>query len=120
MDFTELFTPAAIAASWNEVASNRIPYLGEAMFPAKKQAGLDLKWIKGSKGLPVSLMPTAFDAKATFRDRIGLAKLETEMPFSGRAIRLRSATVRTFSAPRLPTTRTLLPLSRVCSTTRTT
>lgn len=81
MDFTELFTPAAIAANWNEVASNRIPYLGEAMFPAKKQAGLDLKWIKGSKGLPVSLMPTAFDAKATFRDRIGLAKLETEMPF---------------------------------------
>ena len=26
-------------------------------------------------------MPSAFDAKATFRDRIGLAKLETEMPF---------------------------------------
>lgn len=81
MDFTELFTPAAIAANWTEASSNRIPYLGEAMFPAKKQAGLDLKWIKGSKGLPVSLMPTAFDAKATFRDRIGLAKLETEMPF---------------------------------------
>lgn len=81
MDFTELFTPAAIAANWTEASSNRIPYLGEAMFPAKKQAGLDLKWIKGNKGLPVSLMPTAFDAKATFRDRIGLAKLETEMPF---------------------------------------
>ena len=81
MDFSTLFNPAAIAASWEEAASNRIPYLGEGLFPAKKQAGLDLKWIKGSKGLPVSLMPTAFDAKATFRDRIGLAKLETEMPF---------------------------------------
>ena len=81
MDFTELFSPAAIAANWQEAASDRIPYLGEALFPAKKQAGLDLKWIKGSKGVPVSLMPSAFDAKATFRDRIGLAKLETEMPF---------------------------------------
>lgn len=81
MDFTALFNPVAIAANWKEAASNRIPYLGEALFPAKKQAGLDLKWIKGSKGVPVSLMPSAFDAKATFRDRIGLEKLETEMPF---------------------------------------
>lgn len=81
MDFTELFSPAAIAANWTEAATNRIAYLGEALFPAKKQAGLDLKWIKGAKGAPISLMPTAFDAKATFRDRIGVEKLETEMPF---------------------------------------
>lgn len=81
MDFTELFSPVAIAANWTESASNRIPYLGEALFPAKKQAGLDLKWIKGAKGVPVSLMPSAFDAKATFRDRMGVEKLETEMPF---------------------------------------
>lgn len=51
------------------------------MFPARKKAGLDLSWLKGSRGLPVSLMPSAFDAKATFRDRIGFEKLETEMPF---------------------------------------
>ena len=75
MDFTELFSPAAIAANWTEAATNRIAYLGEALFPAKKQAGLDLKWIKGAKGAPISLMPTAFDAKATFRDRIGVEKL---------------------------------------------
>lgn len=81
MNLRELFTPAAIAASWEEVASNRVPYLGEALFPAQKKAGLDLSWIRGSKGLPVSLMPSAFDAKATFRDRPGLTKLETEMPF---------------------------------------
>lgn len=80
MLLNELFTPTAIAASWMEAASNRIPYLGEGLFPAKKQAGLDLKWIKGVKGVPVSLMPSAFDAKATFRERIGMEKLETEMP----------------------------------------
>lgn len=81
MNLREFFTPAAIAAQWNEVASNRIPYLGAGLFPAKKKAGLDLSWLKGSKGLPVSLMPSAFNAKATFRDRIGFEKLETEMPF---------------------------------------
>jgi len=81
MLFDGLFSPAAIGANWTEAASNRIPYLGEGLFPARKQAGLDLKWIKGSKGIPVSLMPSAFDAKATFRDRIGVSKVETEMPF---------------------------------------
>lgn len=81
MDLREFFTPATIAANWTEVASNYIDYIGPGLFPAKKKAGLDLSWLKGSKGLPVSLMPSAFDAKATFRDRIGFEKLETEMPF---------------------------------------
>ena len=81
MLFDGLFSPAAIGANWTENVSNRKPYLGEGLFPARKQAGLDLKWIKGSKGIPVSLMPSAFDAKATFRDRIGVEKVETEMPF---------------------------------------
>ena len=81
MNFTELFTPAAIAANWAEVQSNRVPYLGEALFTNQKKAGLDLSWIRGSKGLPVSLMPSTFDAQATFRDRIGVQKVETEMPF---------------------------------------
>ena len=80
-EFRQLVTPKALAANWTEVVSNRIPYLGETLFPSKQKAGLDLSWIKGSKGLPVSLMPSAFDAKATFRDRPGVAKLDTEMPF---------------------------------------
>lgn len=81
MDFKAFFTPAAIAATWTEAASNRVPYLGAGLFGAKKKAGLDLSWIKGNRGLPISLMPSAFDAKATFRDRIGVVKTETEMPF---------------------------------------
>lgn len=81
MDFKAFFTPAAIAANWTEVASNRIPYLGAGLFGNKKKAGLDLAWIKGNRGLPISLMPSTFDAKATFRDRIGVSKTETEMPF---------------------------------------
>ena len=81
MLLTEFFNPKAIAAHWEEVYSNQIPYFGTALFPAAKKAGLDLAWLKGNKGLPISLMPSAFDAKATFRDRIGVKKIETEMPF---------------------------------------
>lgn len=80
-EFRQMVSPKAIAANWTEAVSNRIPYLGETLFPSKQKAGLDLKWIKGNKGLPVSLMPSAFDAKATFRDRPGLESLATEMPF---------------------------------------
>ena len=71
----------AVATYYSEVSSNRIPYLGATLFPPRKQLGLDLSWIKGSKGLPVALKPSAFDAKATVRDRVGFEKIETEMPF---------------------------------------
>lgn len=81
MKLTDVFNSQAIALNWTEVASNAIPYLGTGFFPAKKKAGLDLKWIKGHKGLPVSLMPSNFDAKATFRDRVGISFSETEMAF---------------------------------------
>ena len=81
MNIFDLFKPEVIAAYWTEAVSNRIPYLGEALFPNDKKAGLDLSWITGNEGLPVSLMPSQFDAKATFRDRPGIEKTETEMPF---------------------------------------
>lgn len=89
MNIREMFTPAEIAAQWTEVYSNRIPYLGEGLFPERKKAGLDLGWIRGNKGLPVSLMPSAFDVQSTFRDRIGLEKLETEMPFFKEGFKLK-------------------------------
>jgi len=81
MNIFDLFKPEVIAAYWKETVSNRIPYLGEILFPNDKKSGLDLSWITGNDGLPVSLMPSAFDAKATFRDRPGMGKTETEMPF---------------------------------------
>lgn len=81
MKLSDVFTAEAVAANYTEAASNKIPYLGEGFFPSQKKAGLDLKWIKGHKGLPVSLAPSVFDAKSKFRDRVGIAKTETEMPF---------------------------------------
>ena len=91
MDYRNVFTPAAIAAHWTEVASNQIPYLGKSFFTPAKKAGLSLKWFKGSNGLPVSLMPSAFDAKATFRDRPGFKVLESEMPFFREGFKIKEA-----------------------------
>lgn len=81
MKLSEVFNAKAIALNYTQAASNAIPYLGTGFFPAQKKAGLDLKWIKGHKGLPVSLMPSAFDAKSTFRDRVGISLSETQMAF---------------------------------------
>ena len=81
MRMTDAYSASAIAAYHNEVASNKIAYLGAGLFPSKKKTGLDLKWIKTSKGLPVSLAPSAFDTVSTIRSREGFKIDETEMAF---------------------------------------
>lgn len=70
------------------MASTNDDYLGEELFPARKTLGLDLSWIKGSGGLPVMLQPSAFDTKATVRDRVAFGKVLTEMPFFRESMRL--------------------------------
>lgn len=79
--FNDVFGSSVVAAVYNEAASNRIPYLGEGFFPAKQKSGLNLKWIKTSKGLPVSLAPSAFDVVAPIRSRQGLEVIDTEMAY---------------------------------------
>lgn len=81
-------TAKDIAAFVTNAPSNKIPYLGETLFPNKKQLGLDLKWIKGANGLPVALAPSNFDAKATLRERIGFNAVNTEMPFFRESMRV--------------------------------
>ena len=81
MKMTDVFSAQAVAVVHNNAASNAIPYLGEGLFPAKKKTGLDLKWIKTSKGLPVSLAPSAFDTVSTIRSREGFTMDATEMAF---------------------------------------
>ena len=81
INITDIYNPKIIASVHEEVASNKIPYLGAGLFPSQKKMGLDLKWIKTSKGLPVSLKPSAFDAVSTIRSREGLEMKETEMAY---------------------------------------
>jgi len=84
----DYFKAKEIGAYVSTKTENSIPYLGEQLFPAKKQLGLDLSWIKGANGLPVQLKNAAFDTKATLRDRKGFSKVETEMPFFREAMRI--------------------------------
>ena len=71
----------AVAYIAENAATNSIPFLGEAFFPVRKKVGIDLKWIKTSKGAGVSLAPSNFDALATIRPRNGFTISATEMPF---------------------------------------
>lgn len=63
-------------------------YLGEALFPAARNSGLDLSWIRAHTGLDVALRPSAFDAKAELRGRIGIGRVDTEMAFFKEAMRI--------------------------------
>lgn len=81
MRITDVYNSKSVAIFQSEVASNKIAYLGEGLFPARKKMGLDLKWIRTSKGLPVSLSPSAFDTVSTIRSREGFKMDETEMAY---------------------------------------
>lgn len=77
----DLVKSQEITAYWEVLTQDKPPYLGEELFPVDKKLGLELKWIKGSMGLPVVLKPSAFDVAAIPRERIGFDKLSAEMPF---------------------------------------
>lgn len=79
----DYFTSKALASYYNTrvAEQNMQPFLGDELFPARKKMGLNLKWIKGAKGLSTSLSLSAFDVKSTKKDRIGFEALQTKMPF---------------------------------------
>lgn len=91
MNIREAYNAKAIALVHSEPASNKQAYLGAGLFPAKKKMGLDLKWIKTSKGLPVTLAPSNFDAKSTLRSREGFKITETEMAFFRESMLIKEA-----------------------------
>lgn len=81
MSIYDLIISEEIVAYWELLTQERKPYLGEELFPDDKKLGLDLKWLKGSNGLPVVLKASAFDVAAIPRPRIGFEKLSAQMPF---------------------------------------
>jgi hypothetical protein len=81
MSIFDLVKAPELTSYWEEHIQDMPPYLGEELFPADKKLGLKLDWIKGANGLPVVLKPSAFDAGAVPRARIGFDKLSTQMPF---------------------------------------
>lgn len=76
----ELVTSSNMVAYWLEKNLNTYT-VGEQLFPTKKEIGCEISWIKGANNQPVGLRLSAYDAKAIRRDRQGVDKFKTEMPF---------------------------------------
>lgn len=81
MTIFDLMQSTELTAYWEELIQDEAPYPCEELFPDDKKRGISLKWIKGSKGLPVVLKTSAFDVHAIPRARIGFEKLTAEMPY---------------------------------------
>lgn len=77
----DLVTAADITAYWETMAQQRAPYVGEQLFPAQKQLGLNLEWINGNSGIPIVLNLSAFDANVIPRTREGFTVSKAQMPF---------------------------------------
>ena len=77
----DLVTSSDVVAYWTQKNENQQPLLGETLFPNRRQLGTKLEWVKGANNQPVSLRLSSYDAKAIRRDRKGIEKYDTEMPF---------------------------------------
>ena len=77
-----------IAAYVTEDPNNKIPYLGETLFPAEKQLGTDISWLIGANGLPIAIQPSNYDAKARMREKEGFESVATEMAFFRESMRI--------------------------------
>lgn len=76
----DVYSSQAIASLRTSDASNSIPFLGEAWFPNRKLAGIDIKWIRSHKGLGVALAASNFDAQPTLRTRVPASMTKEELP----------------------------------------
>lgn len=89
MAYTDLLAAKYIALAWEEVANaDPTDYLGSRLFGFRKQMSLELSWLKGAGGAPITLAPGAFDAEIALRGRVEAAKVETEMPLFREGIQL--------------------------------
>lgn len=77
----DIFTAQNVAGYFNATEQDVDATLGQRLFPARKQLGLKLSYIKGASGLPVVLKASAFDTPATLRDRITVETDSFDMPF---------------------------------------
>lgn len=83
LPITDAFTARALGIAWDNYQQTLglPPYLGRSFFATNKMQGLELRFIKGRKGLPVALKASNFDALAPLRDGIGFQDVQNSMPF---------------------------------------
>lgn len=83
LPLSEAFTARSLGVMWDNYQKTlgSAPYLGRQKFGTRKQDSLDLRYIKGKNGLPVSLKASNFDAQAELRDVGGFSDIQIQMPF---------------------------------------
>ena len=82
----DTITAENVSGYWNGSQENVDTTLGDKLFPARKQLGIKLAFVKGGSGKAVALKPAAFDTKAPLRERMNLSVTEEQMPFFKEAI----------------------------------
>mgnify|MGYP004640504539 CR=1 FL=1 len=80
MNIWDLVKAEKLVTIW-EASTDRPPYIGEMFFPNIRQKGLKLSFIKGKDRAPIALVASNFDANVLYRDRIGVEKVEAQLPF---------------------------------------
>lgn len=83
LPLAEAFTARALGVAWDNYQQTLgiPPYLGRSFFGTDKKQGLEIRFIKGSKGIPVALKGSNLDALAPLRDAIGFKDIQNTMPF---------------------------------------
>ena len=82
----DTITAENVSGYWNASQENVDTTLGDKLFPARKQLGIKLAFVKGGSGKAVALKPAAFDTKAPLRERMNLSVTEEQMPFFKEAV----------------------------------
>ena len=81
LPLTTLFSAANIAEYWNNSPQAEEPYLGAELFPAEKQLGMEMEWVKGAGGAPVALRMSALDVEAIPRPFNGFSREQQDMAY---------------------------------------
>lgn len=77
----DTITAENVSGYWNGSQEKVDTTLGDKLFPARKQLGIKLAFVKGGSGKAVALKPAAFDTKVPLRERMNLSVTEEQMPF---------------------------------------
>lgn len=77
----EEITAPLMGTRWEQNSRERAPYLGEALFPARKQLGVEISYLKGNAPKIRPLNLSSYDSKVIPISREAFEKVSTEIPF---------------------------------------
>lgn len=79
LSLSELFSAANVKAYWENKPNANGPFLGTELWPAEKQLGTEMEWVRGAEGAPVALRLAGFDTNAIPRSYQGFSREQMDM-----------------------------------------